>query len=87
MRLTRALLALAALTCTGSLLLRSADIRASEGEQAVARDYALVTAPPAPTKQSLAEAAAKTDGCQSCHVKTEAPTMHLSPAEIGRAHV
>ena len=76
----RALLGLAALTCAGSVLLRSADIHASEGEQAVARDYALVTAAPAPVKQTVAEAAAKTDGCQSCHVKTEAPTMHVSPA-------
>ena len=80
MRLPRALLALAALTCAGSLLLRAEGIQASEGEQAVARNYALVTAPPAPAKQTVAEAAAKTDGCQSCHVKTEAPTMHLSPA-------
>ncbi len=80
MRPMRALLAFAALTCAGSLLLRGANISASEGEKPVVRDYALVTAPPAPAKQSVAEAAAKTDGCQSCHVKTEAPTMHLSPA-------
>ena len=80
MRPVRALLGLAALTCAGSVLLRSADIHASEGGQAVSRDYALVTAAPAPPKQSVAEAAAKTDGCQSCHIKTEAPTMHVSPA-------
>ena len=80
MRPARALLVLAALTCAGSLLLKATDISASEGEKAVVRDYALVTAPPAPARQSVAAAAAKTDGCQSCHVKTEAPTMHVSPA-------
>ena len=80
MRTGRALLALAALACAGSLLFKASAISASEGERAVARDYALVTAPPAPAKQTIAEAAAKTDGCQSCHVKTEAPTMHVSPA-------
>ena len=80
MRPGRVLLAIAALTCAGSLLLKASVISASEGERAVERDYALVIAPPAPAKQSVEEAAAKTDGCQSCHVKTEAPTMHVSPA-------
>ena len=80
MRAGRALLAVAALACAGSLLFKASVISASEGEAAVVRDYALVTAPPAPAKQTIAEAAAKTEGCQSCHVKTEAPTMHVSPA-------
>ena len=80
MSLQRALLALATLTCAVSVLLHSAGIRASEGAKQIARNYALVTAPPAPAKQSEDQAAAKTDGCQSCHVKTEAPTMHVSPA-------
>ena len=80
MRAGRALLALAALACAGSLLFKASAISANEGEAAVVRDYALVTAPPAPAKQTIAEAAAKTEGCQSCHVKTEAPTMHVSPA-------
>ena len=80
MRMARALLSLAALLLAAMLLVRPSDIRASEGEKQIARDYALVTAPPAPAKQSESEAAAKTDGCQSCHVETEAPTMHVSPA-------
>ena len=80
MRTARALLSLAALVCAAIVLFRASDIRASEGEKQVPRDYALVIAPPAPAKQSEEQAAAKTDGCQSCHVETEAPTMHVSPA-------
>ena len=79
MAIQRALLALATLTCAGAVLLHASGIRASEGEKQIARNYALVTAPPAPAKQTEEQAAAKTDGCQSCHVKTEAPTMHVSP--------
>jgi hypothetical protein len=46
----------------------------------VTRDYARVTAAPAPASQSVAEVAAKSDGCYSCHVRTDAPTMHETPA-------
>jgi hypothetical protein len=54
--------------------------QAAEKEVAVKRDYSKVTAAPAPASQTLAEMAAKSDGCLSCHVKTDAPTMHTSPA-------
>jgi hypothetical protein len=53
---------------------------ASDKEKPVKRDYSLVIAPPAPQRQSVAEMDAKSEGCLTCHVKTDAPTMHLSPA-------
>src|SRR5688572_23593737 len=55
-------------------------LRAAEGEAAVTRDYSRVTAPPAPAGQTIAEVSAKSDGCYSCHVRTDAPTMHETPA-------
>nr|WP_235506749.1 hypothetical protein [Altererythrobacter sp. Root672] len=55
-------------------------MRAAGGEAAVQRDYTRVITPPAPAGQSLADMASKSDGCYSCHVRTDAPTMHESPA-------
>ncbi|MEY2884249.1 MAG: hypothetical protein RL490_1973, partial [Pseudomonadota bacterium] len=55
---------------------------ASEGEAPVPRDYARVSAPPAPKTQSAAEAAAKSDGCISCHSASDAWTMHASQAVV-----
>ena len=52
--------------------------RASEGEKPVERNY--VTAPAAPMMQSIADMAAKSDGCTTCHVASDAPTMHMSSA-------
>ena len=53
---------------------------AADKEKPVKRDYSAVFAPPAPARQSAAEMEAKSEGCNTCHVKTDAPTMHLSPA-------
>ncbi len=53
---------------------------ASDKEKPVKRDYSLVIAPPAPQRQSVAEMEGKSEGCLTCHVKTDAPTMHVSPA-------
>ena len=72
------LLALAVMLLGGSLFV--AQTRASEGEKPVARDYARVTAPPSPRDQSVEAMAGKSDGCFSCHVQTDAPTMHVSSA-------
>jgi len=44
----------------------------------VERDY--VMAPPAPASQSAAQVDAKSDGCMSCHTRTDRKTMHQSPA-------
>ncbi len=53
---------------------------AADKEKPVTRDYTAVFAPPAPQRQSVAEMEAKSEGCNTCHVKTDAPTMHVSPA-------
>ncbi|MEE4316702.1 MAG: hypothetical protein V2I74_06940, partial [Erythrobacter sp.] len=53
---------------------------AADKEKPVKRDYSRVIAPPAPQRQSVAEMEAKSEGCNTCHVKSDAPTMHLSPA-------
>jgi hypothetical protein len=52
--------------------------RASESEKPVERNYVL--APPAPGKQTAEEAASKSSGCISCHLQSDAPSMHASPA-------
>ena len=53
-------------------------LRASDEEAPVARTYA--TAPPARQGLADAEVEAHSAGCYSCHVRTDAPTMHESPA-------
>jgi hypothetical protein len=63
-----------------AVTLFAGDTMASDKEKPVKRDYSRVIAPPAPVRQSIAEMDAKSDGCNSCHVKTDAPTMHLTPA-------
>ena len=80
MAVRRLVLALAALVLAGAMLLGGSRGLASEGEKPVRRDYALVTAPPAPPSQSDEQAAARSSGCVSCHVASDAPTMHVSPA-------
>ena len=54
--------------------------QAADKEKPVKRDYTRVIAPPAPANQSQAQMDAKSEGCLTCHVKTDAPTMHLTPA-------
>lgn len=44
----------------------------------VEREY--VTAPNAPVSQSRAEADKKSDGCTSCHTRTDNKSMHSNPA-------
>ncbi|HEX7036222.1 MAG TPA: hypothetical protein VF210_10630 [Pseudomonadales bacterium] len=53
---------------------------ASEASRAVERDY--VMAPPAPARQSAADAHAKSEGCLSCHSATDSASMHASRAVI-----
>ena len=72
------LLALATLFFGASLFV--AQTQAAEEEKALTRDYARVTAPPAPRGQTLEAMLGKSEGCNSCHVKTDAPTMHVSEA-------
>ncbi len=52
--------------------------RASEGEKPVERHYPAF--PAAPVTQSIEDMGLKSDGCTSCHVASDAPTMHTSTA-------
>src|SRR3546814_404339 len=61
-----------------SLAIGAQMVRASEEEKPVKVDYRFT--PPAPREQSEAEMMAKSDGCYSCHVRTDRPTMHATPA-------
>jgi hypothetical protein len=63
-----------------ALVLFAGDTMAAGGQKPVKRDYSLVIAPPAPQRQSVAEMQAKSEGCNTCHVKSDAPTMHMTPA-------
>ena len=62
------------------IVLFAGEPMAADKEKPVKRDYSAVFAPPAPARQSVAEMEAKSEGCNTCHVKTDAPTMHLTPA-------
>ncbi len=58
----------------------SNETQAADKEKPVKRDYSRVIAAPAPANQSVAQMEAKSEGCNTCHVKTDAPTMHVTPA-------
>ena len=79
MRQLRFLLVLFALLA-GAMLVPAARILASDEEKPVTRDYTLVRGKPAPARQTVAEVDAKSAGCLTCHIKTDAPTMHVSTA-------
>ena len=51
---------------------------ASESAHAVARDYPVY--PDAPASQLPAEVDVKNEGCMSCHLETDQPSMHASGA-------
>src|SRR6185369_11659438 len=53
---------------------------ASSEEKPVPRTY--VSAPEAPEKQTLAEAAKKSAGCITCHTASDHASMHANPAVI-----
>src|ERR1700753_1389956 len=75
MRLRRFLL-LALLLCAAALL-TSGLAMATELTQGIIER--VTTAPPAPLKQSQADADRKSAGCMSCHTTTDSVTMHTSP--------
>jgi len=76
MRAIRFLTLALAVLCLGAALLFGGvqPTTAAEKEKPVKRDYSRVIAAPAPATQTIAEMQAKSDGCYSCHVKTDAPT-------------
>lgn len=55
-------------------------VAAKAGARAESVDETL--APAAPAQQSPADAAIKSEGCQSCHTQTDQKTMHASPAVV-----
>ena len=63
-----------------ALLASAAVVIGSEGASAVQRHYRAQA--PAPEKQSLAAAAAKSTGCVSCHTASDHATMHANPGVI-----
>ena len=73
---------LLAVLVTIAALLLARPLTASEGEQAVERDYAAagVLAEPAPRNQSVEQAEAKSAGCMSCHTNSDEFSMHATPA-------
>jgi hypothetical protein len=79
-RIGKALLMAAALLAAASL--GTSQLQASEKEKAVARDYSLVRAAPAPRTQDAAAAEAQSSGCVSCHTASDAHTMHSTPAVV-----
>ncbi len=58
----------------------STRIGASESEQPIKRTYAF--SPAAPANQNKSEAAAKSEGCITCHSASDAWTMHKSEAVV-----
>jgi len=61
-----------------ALLVPAAMLHASDEEKPVARTYAPMLA--APMSQTIEQVATKSDGCYSCHTRTDQPSMHASPA-------
>ena len=53
---------------------------ASEGEKP--RDLVYTKTPPAPAGQTKAEAERKSEGCLTCHVRTDEPSMHANPGVV-----
>lgn len=54
-------------------------VQASEAKLA---DKTYVMAPPAPERQTVEEALAKSEGCMSCHSQTDQHTMHANPGVV-----
>ncbi len=61
-----------------ALAIPASQTLASDEEKPVERIYPKF--PAAPARQEVADVEAKSSGCFSCHTKTEAPSMHATPA-------
>ncbi len=62
------------------LAVGGAVVTASDDAKPVARQYS--AHPPAPEKQTGAEADTKSSGCKTCHSSTDQATMHVNPGVI-----
>ena len=67
-----------ACTCLLAITVGLAQAAWTAEVQGVDREYR--TAPDAPARQTAAQAAAKSEGCASCHTATDSSTMHVSRA-------
>ena len=67
-----------------ALLAMPVAVSAAEKEKPVKVVYRFT--PPAPREQTAAQMAEKSDGCYSCHVQTDQPTMHKTPAVRAGLH-
>jgi hypothetical protein len=63
-----------------ALGIASPQLMAADAPKKVERTYPFY--PPAPAVQSTQAAALKTEGCQSCHLETDAKTMHMNPGVV-----
>ncbi|MDE8651657.1 LVIVD repeat-containing protein [Novosphingobium album (ex Liu et al. 2023)] len=63
-----------------TLAIPAGRLLASDEEKPVARDYARVTALPAPARQSADDVRTKSAGCMSCHTASDSVSMHATPA-------
>ncbi|WP_416195004.1 hypothetical protein [Sphingopyxis sp.] len=75
--MTRKLFALLAFLLM-SISLGVSVTRAAEEEKPLKIEYRFT--PPAPREQSEADVVLKSEGCYSCHTKTDQPSMHATPA-------
>ncbi len=66
------------LLLVASLMVPAAILYANDAEKPVARVY--LASPPAPMSQTAAMVAEKSEGCYSCHTRTDEPSMHESSA-------
>ncbi|BDI61777.1 hypothetical protein [Qipengyuania nanhaisediminis] len=81
-RLSKPQLVLALAALVLGLPVFQGETQAADKETPTYRDYSLVIAPPAPARQSQADADAKSAGCLTCHRASDAPTMHETPAVV-----
>src|SRR3954452_16726610 len=79
--MNRRLLPLGVIALAVTWLLPVAVGVASDEEEAP-RQITYAPTPPAPKAQSPMQAAAKSDGCSSCHTKTDQATMHPNAAVV-----
>ncbi len=68
----------AMLLVVASLMVPAAMVYANDAEKPVARVY--LDTPPAPMSQTATMVAQKSEGCYSCHTRTDEPSMHESSA-------
>ena len=72
----------AALALLAAVLLGGTSPALAAAEEESPREVVYRPTPPAPRAQTPTEAAAKSDGCMTCHTAVDQPTMHANPAVV-----